>query len=66
MEELGQPVKIVSGEVPGKLKSPHIISRAGFTMRQMGQLPRAPTKIGAPPKGWKMSCSFYEHVIFLF
>ena len=25
-------------------------SRAGFTMGQMGQLPRAPTKIGVPTK----------------
>ena len=24
--------------------------RAGFTMGQMGQLPQAPTKIGAPTK----------------
>ena len=33
-------------------------------MGQIGQLPRAPTKIRTLPQRWKMSCSFYINVIF--
>ena len=43
---------------------PADVTRAGFTMGQMGQLPRAPTKIGGPTKRIEKVMFIFMNILF--